>query len=71
MFDTHIPAPQRRGNSVKYPFVLLQPGQSVLHECNKVNSKIVRTAAYGIAKRHGWEIVVRWDKTGIRVWRVK
>lgn len=71
MFDTDIPVPERRERRAKYPFLFLQPGQSVLYECNKAGSKIVRTAAYGVAKRHGWEIIVRWDKTGIRVWRIK
>jgi hypothetical protein len=71
MFDTDIPVPDRRKNGAKYPFILLSAGESVLYPCSKEDSKKARVAAYEIARRHSWDVVVRWDKTGIRVWRVK
>lgn len=73
MFDTDIPVPVKRrdGRGLKYPFAQLSPGQSVLYVCDKADSKKVRTAAYTLAKVKGWEVVVRADKTGIRVWRIK
>jgi len=72
MIETNIPIPATsKGGIQKYPFVDLQPGESVLVKCTMKEKSTIRKAPYRIAKYYGWKIVVRSLPEGIRVWRLE
>ncbi len=66
--DKDIPVPERRrGRPAKYPFAIMEPGDSIAAR----PVVAVQRAASAHAKRHGRKFVCRAQGDGtVRVWRV-
>ncbi len=65
--DKGIPIPERRGRPCKYPFPIMEPGDSIVAR----PVVAVQRAASAHAKRHGRKFVCRAQGDGtVRVWRV-
>lgn len=69
MIENNVPLPKY--GQTKYDFTRLLPGQSAFEECAKEDRMKVRKAAYQVANRKNWKVIVRSEKTGIRMWRVE
>ncbi len=68
-----VPVPKRTAGrkGSKYPFAVMQPGQSFFADDVKVAT--VRSAVGAFTKRHadeGFKFSVRAEGDGVRVWRV-
>lgn len=60
-----IPA---KGNNVKYPFKIMEIGESVFTTKNIVS---FTSAAHSAGKRYGMKFMCRKWKNGTRIWRIK
>ena len=67
--DKNVPLPTP--HTSKYPFRIMEVGDSFAITDTAKNVNLVRSAASNCGKRHGVKFQVRVEEGGARVWRVK
>lgn len=78
--QSHVPLPQDRNRSSRYPFPLMKIGDSFFVETGKMEKKKIEGRATAVrASSHNWaqknaperKFITRIEATGFRVWRAE
>lgn len=67
--DTSIPIPRgRRGRVAKFPFGLMNVGDSMFHDKDTIFGCAI---SWALRQRNDWKFTSRKEGNGVRIWRIK